>query len=120
MKQHEGSWYSVTLWCPNDNPFQIEVLSVRTVKPKGLPLRRSDETPQRGMAGTAPATALSNLPWTIAERGAVIFPFERVIFVNLENQHGATSVDFELKVRLLNNLRPEIPVWVRTNSIELI
>jgi hypothetical protein len=72
------------------------------------------------MAGNAPATTLSNLPWTIAEKGALLIPFERVVFVNLENQQGDTSVDFELKVRLLNNLRPEIPVWVRTNSIELM
>jgi hypothetical protein len=72
------------------------------------------------MAATTPATTLSNLSWTIAEKGAVLIPFERVVFVNLENQHGDTSVDFELEVRLLNNRRPEIPVWVRTNSIEVI
>jgi hypothetical protein len=120
MVRHAGSWYSVTLWCQNDSLLQIEVLSVRTIRPKGLPLRRSDGTPQRGMAGNAPATTLSNLPWTIAEKGALLIPFERVVFVNLENQQGDTSVDFELKVRLLNNLRPEIPVWVRTNSIKLM
>jgi hypothetical protein len=58
------------------------------------------------------------MEWTIAEKGAVLIPFERVVFVNLENQKGDVSVDFELMVRLLNNRRPEIPVWVRTNSIK--
>jgi len=119
MRQHEGTWYSVSLWCPNDNPFQIEVLSVRTIRPKRLALRRSDGTPQQGMLAAPQATALSDLQWTIAEKGAVLIPFERVVFVNLENQHGDVSVDFELTVRLLNNRRAEIPVWVRTNSIKL-
>jgi hypothetical protein len=116
MRQHEGNWYSITLWCPNDKPFQIEVLSVRTIRPKWLPLRRSDGTPQKGMVAATQATTLSDLQWTISERGAVIFPFERVVFVNLESQHGDVSVDLELEVRLLNNRRQKIPVWVRTNS----
>jgi hypothetical protein len=66
------------------------------------------------------ATTLSDLQWTIAEKGAVIFPFERVVFVHLGDQRGETFVDFELKARLLNNRRPEIPVWVRTNSINIL
>jgi hypothetical protein len=119
MRHHEGTWYSVNLWSPNDNPFQVEVLSVRTIRPKQLQLRQSDETPQRGMVAASQAVVLSDLQWTIAEKGAVLIPFERVIFVNLENQHGDKFVDFELAVRLLNNRRPEIPVWVRTNSLSL-
>jgi hypothetical protein len=47
LTHHEGAWYSISLWCPNDRPYQIEVLGVRTVRPKGLLLRRSDGTPQR-------------------------------------------------------------------------
>ena len=119
MRQHGGTWYSVTLRCHNDEPFEIEVLSVRTIRPKGLPLRQSDRTPQRGMVAAAPATTLSDLHWTIAERNAVLFPSEGVVFVNLENQHGDVSVDFELEVRLLNNRRPRKKVRVTTNSIRL-
>jgi hypothetical protein len=72
------------------------------------------------MAVATQAASLNDLQWTVAEKGAVIIPFERTIFAKFENQQGDVSVDLELTVRLLNNRRPEIPVWVRTNSVKLI
>jgi hypothetical protein len=118
VRHYEGPWYRVALSCPNDKPYPIEVLTVRTVKPKGLPLRPNTGTPQQHMWATLPKKTL-NLQWTIAEKNAVISAFDCVIFVNLENRHGDLSIDFELSARLLNNRRPEIRVRVRTNSVKL-
>lgn len=59
------------------------------------------------------------LPWVMQERGERLFSFERSAFVNLKDLHGKVQIDFELIARFLNNRRTELPVWVRTNSIEL-
>jgi len=112
-------WYAVRFWCSPEKPFAIELLSARTIRPVGLHLRRSDGNAQPVMRRETEATVLNNLQWTISERGARLVPFERTLFVNLEDQDGDASVDFELKARFLDNRRSEIPVWVRTNSVHV-
>jgi hypothetical protein len=93
---------------------------VRTVKPRGLPLRRSDRTPQQDMAFEVAVTILTNLNWTIAEKGAVLLPWERVVYVDLTDQAEELFVDFELKVRLLDNRRKERRVRARTNVVKQV
>jgi hypothetical protein len=85
---------------------------------KDLPLRRSDGTPQQGMAFEDPVTILTNLNWTIAEKGAVLLPWERVVYVDLADQADELSVDFEFKVRVLDNRRKERRVRARTNVVK--
>ena len=118
IHSYDKNWYSVSFLCLNDKPFEIEVLYVRTVKPKGLLLRKNDGTPQRGMVIADPKEELS-LQWTVAEKGAVIFHPHCVVYVNLEGQRGDLSIEFELTVRLLNHRWPEKKVWVRTNTVKL-
>jgi hypothetical protein len=119
MKQHEGTWHSIRLRCANDKPFEINVLSVRTVRPKkGLPLRPNDGTPQQGMVVTTPENSL-DLHWTVAEKGATFFRYDCVVFFDLKGRHGDVSVELELKLELLDNRRTKTNVWVRTNPVKL-
>jgi hypothetical protein len=118
IRRSNGSWHRVGFKCVNEKPYELEVLSVHTVKPKDLPLRPSDRTPQQGMVLKEPVTTLTNLNWTIAEKGAVSLPWECVVYVDLADQADELSVDFEFKVRLLDNRRKERRVRVRTNVVK--
>jgi hypothetical protein len=73
---------------------------------------------QLAMVPKSEATVLE-LDWSIPEKGARTIPFEKWLFVNLDAQRGKLRVHFELTARLLDNRRTELPVWVRTNKIEL-
>jgi hypothetical protein len=65
------------------------------------------------------ARILRDLPWTIPEKAPMPVAFERWLFVDLKSLNGDVQVDFELKARLLDNRRSEMPVWVRTNSLKI-
>jgi hypothetical protein len=54
-----GGWHRVAFKPVNEKPFEIQVLNVRAVKPRNLPLRPSDLTPQQGMMVKEPVTTLS-------------------------------------------------------------
>jgi hypothetical protein len=113
-----GGWHRVGFKCVNEKPYDIQVLNVRTIKPKNLPLRPSDRTPQQGILIKDPVTTLAFQSWTIAEKGAVSLPWECVVYVDLKDQAKELSLDFEFKVRLLNNLRSERRVRSRTNVVK--
>ena len=121
MKEYqEDNWHAVSLRCFNDKPFEIQALTLRTIKPKGLPLRKNDGTSQQKMVTTGDSTKSLTLQWTIAEQGAVRFHPNCVIYVNLEGQSGDDfAVDFELMVILLDNRRSKKTIKVRTNPIKL-
>jgi len=72
------------------------------------------------MAFEESVTFLTNLNWTIAERGAVLLPWERVVYVDLADEADDLSVDFEFKVRLLDNRRKERRVRARTNVLKQV
>jgi len=115
---HVGSWHDVRFWGINDKPFAIEIFSVRTIRPRNLPLRRADSNSASAkMRADTESNILDGLPWVMSEKGASRLPFQRHIFVNLDGLHGEVRVDFELSVRFLDNRRSEVPVWVRTNPI---
>jgi hypothetical protein len=71
------------------------------------------------MRADTESNILDGLPWVMSEKDASTLPFQRHIFVNLDQLHGEVRVDFELSVRFLDNRRPELPVWVRTNPVTL-
>jgi len=111
-------WHSIRLFFKNA-ACPIEILSVRTIRPRKLKLRRPGGTIQRGTDPFSEAVILKNLGWTVhkGERGS--FPLERYIFVNLEGQNGEVTVELELMVRLLDDRRTETPVRVRTNVLHV-
>lgn len=118
MVPHVGSWYDVRFWGINDRPFAIEIFSVRTIRPKNLPLRRADTNSGNAkMRAETESNILEGLPWVMPERGASRLPFQRHIFVNLDGLRGEVRVEFELSARFLDSRRSELPVWVRTNPI---
>jgi hypothetical protein len=45
-------------------------------------------------------------------------PFPRHLFVNRGGRHCVIAVNFEMKVRFLDNRRSELPVLVRTNAVK--
>jgi len=47
IRPSDGSWHRVGFKCVNEKPYELEVLSVRTVKPKDLPLRRATGPPSK-------------------------------------------------------------------------
>jgi hypothetical protein len=72
------------------------------------------------MVEKSEAIVLEYLGWTIPEKMAQTVPFEKSLFVKLEGLHGAkVAVDFELTARFFDNRRTELPVWVRTNAIDV-
>jgi hypothetical protein len=118
MSPYIEPWHDVKLFGTNEKPFAIEILSVRTIRPKGLRLRRADSTTNPGMRPDTESKVLESLKWSMPEIGVGIrSPFERHVFVNLEGLRGNVVVDFELMVCFLDNRRSELPVWVRTNTI---
>jgi hypothetical protein len=115
---HDGAWYRVRFFGTNDRPFDIELRSLRTIKPKKLLLRRADNNMNPVMRADTEAVILKDLPWVMAQKGAGGLPFERPAFVNLKDRKGDVYVDFEIAARFLDNRRSELPVWVRTNTIK--
>ena len=119
IRPHILPWYSVRFFCLNERPFAIELLRVRTIRPKKLKLRRAASAKQAVMVEKSEAIVLEYLGWTIPEKMART-PFEQLLFVKLEGLHGAkVAVDFELTARFFDNRRTELPVWVRTNAIDI-
>ena len=119
IKPHILPWYSVRFFCLNERPFAIELLRARTIRPKKLKLRRAASDKQAVMVEKSEAIVLEYLGWTIPEKMART-PFEQLLFVKLEGLHGAkVAVDFELTARFFDNRRTELPVWVRTNAIDI-
>ena len=119
IKPHILPWYSVRFFCLNERPFAIELLRARTIRPKKLKLRRAASDKQAVMVEKSEAIVLEYLGWTIPEKMART-PFEQLLFVKLEGLHGAkVAVDFELTARFFDNRRIELPVWVRTNAIDI-
>jgi hypothetical protein len=74
---------------------------------------------QMVMVPKSEATVLEGLSWSIPEKAARTVPFEKWLFVNLGGLHGKAQVDFEVTARFLDNRRTELPVWMRTNEIDL-
>ena len=117
---HILPWYCVRFSCLNERPFAIELLRARTIRPKKLKLRRAASDMQSVMVEKSEAIVLEYLGWTIPEKMARTIPFEQLLFVKLEGLHGAkVAVDFELTARFFDNRRTELPVWVRTNAIDV-
>jgi hypothetical protein len=103
----------------NDKPFAVEFLTARTVRPAKLPLRRNANNLSPQMIESSEATVVGGLSWAFAANAARAGPVERFIFVKLDKVHGRKAIDFELRLRLLNNRQDETSVWVRTNVIDL-
>jgi hypothetical protein len=120
IRPHIIPWYSVRFFCLNERPFAIEILRARTIRPRKLKLRRAASDRQLAMVEKSETIVLDNLGWSIPEKMARTVPFEQSLFVKLEGLHGTkVTVDFELTARLLDNRRTELPVWVRTNAIDV-
>jgi len=119
MQPHILPWYAVRFWCVPEKAYAIELLSARTIRPGGLPLRRANRDAMLEMRPDTEARILRDLPWTIPEKAPMPVAFERWLFVDLKSLNGDVQVDFELKAQLLDNRRSEMPVWVRTNSLKI-
>jgi hypothetical protein len=117
ISPHVQSWYAVRFWCSPEKPFAVEILTAKTIRPSKLQLCRADGSVQLGRLAGTEVAVLDNLGWVISEKGASTMAFQRWLFVNLKDLKGKTQVDFELKVRFLDNRRTETIVWARTNSI---
>jgi hypothetical protein len=121
IRPHIPPWFSVRFFAVNEKPFAIEIVSVRTIRPKKLKLRGAASDTQQGMVEKSEGIILEPVGWSIPERTARTVPFEQFLFVKIEGLHGAkVAVDFELTARLFDNRRTELPVWVRTNAISVI
>jgi hypothetical protein len=106
-------------FCLNERPLAIEITRARTIRPKKLSLKRAATDMQLVMVSKSEAIVLEGLSWSVPEKGARTVPFEKWLFVNLGGLRGTAQVDFELTARLLDNRRTGLPVWVRTNEIDL-
>jgi hypothetical protein len=119
LSPYISPWYSVRFFGDSEKPFAIDLVSVRTIRPKKLLLCRSDTSGSPGMATGTEAIVLEGLQWTIQEKSRTSMPFQRTIFVKLEGLKGETTIDFELMAHFHDNRRTKVPVWVRTNPVTL-
>jgi hypothetical protein len=119
LAPHILPWYSVRFFSRSQKPYALDLMSARTIRPKGLTLCKADGSVQLGIAANTEANVLQDLKWLIEEKGASNMPFQRTLFVNLEGRKGTLKVDFELKARFYDNRRTEVPIWVRTNAIDI-
>ena len=119
LAPHIAPWYSVRFFSLSEKPFAIEVLSARSIRPKGLLLSKADGAAQITMAANTEAVVLKDLRWSIPEKGLTKLPFERFLFVKLDSLKGEVTVDFELKARFLDNRRTETLIYARTNPVSL-
>ena len=120
IRPHILPWYSVRFFCLNEKPFAIEIVRARTIRPKKLKLRRAASDTQQVMVEKSEGIVLEPLGWSIPEKMPRTVPFEQFLFVKVEGLHGTkVAVDFELTARFFDNRRTELPVWVRTNAIDV-
>src|SRR5690242_18030124 len=61
-------WYAVRFFSRSDRPIAVELLTVRTIRPKSLQLRAADPAVQLGMATVTGANKIENLKWLIEEK----------------------------------------------------
>ena len=89
LAPHILPWYAVRFFAhSSEKPFAVDLLSARTIRPKGLTLCKADQSVQRGMAAGTEAKLLKDLKWLIQEKGATNMPFQRYLFVKLEGLKG--------------------------------
>jgi hypothetical protein len=120
LRPHISPWYSVRFFCHPEKPFAIDLLSVRTIRPKGLLLCRPKRAEPSVMDADSEAIVLKGLQWTIQEKsGTTTQPFERFLFVKLDGLKGKTKVDFEIDAHFYDNRRTTVPIWVRTNPVTI-
>jgi hypothetical protein len=120
LRPHIAPWYSVRFFSHPEKPFAIDLVSVRTIRPKGLLLRRANSDGPGGMEVNFDANVLTELRWTIQEKaGTTIRPFERFLYVKIDGLKGETIVDFELAAQFYDNRRTKVPIWVRTNTLDI-
>jgi hypothetical protein len=117
IRPHILPWYEVTFRGANPKPFVVELLSVRTIRPVGLPLRRCSDERGPVMVPHSEARLIENLGWGLERAGGQ--QYQKTFFVNLDGLHGEKAVDFELKARFIDNRRTECPIWVRSNVLTL-
>lgn len=119
LRGHIPPWYSVRIFCNPQKPFAVELLSVRTIRPKGLLLCRATPEAAVGMKAGTEAQVLRDLNWTITEAGRIGTPFERFLFVKLDGLKGAVAIDLEFEARYYDNRRTKASPRVRTNTLKL-
>jgi hypothetical protein len=86
MKPHIPPWCAVRIFGYPEKTFAIDLVSVRSIRPKRLLLCKADRS--AGMAANSEAIVLEGLQWTIPKKGIVGLPFQRFFFVKLEGLKG--------------------------------
>jgi hypothetical protein len=116
LRPHIAPWYAVRFFGQPEKPFAIDLVSVRTIRPKGLLLCLKTDGP--GGAPTGPqAVVLKGLQWTIQEKIKSSMPYQHVLFVKLDSLKGEAKIEFEFEAQFYDNRRTMAPIWVRTNSV---
>jgi hypothetical protein len=114
---HISPWYSIRFFGQSEKPFAIDLVSVRTIRPKGLMLCRPNTAQPSMMDTSSAAPVLKGLQWTIQEQSKASMPYQRFLYVNLGGRKGEIQIDLEFEAQFYDNRRTKAPIWVRTNSI---
>ncbi|WP_315737969.1 hypothetical protein [Bradyrhizobium sp. SZCCHNR1093] len=120
ISPHILPWYAVRFFSRSDRPFAVELLTVRTIRPKSLQLCAADPAVQLGIPTNTGANQIADLKWLIEENNiSQNRPFQRHLFVNLAGLKGDVAVDFEFTASFYDNQRTKALIWVRTNPLTL-
>jgi hypothetical protein len=117
IHQHQENWYEVNFKITNEKPFWVDLAAVRTVKPKGLRLRRAMHPFSSVMVPKSEGTKIAALG-TVDARGARTGPHELKLFVQVPAGKKDFDVTFQFNIDSHDNRRTKFRAKVTTNKID--
>jgi hypothetical protein len=101
----------------NEKPYRVDLATVRTVKPKKLPLRRAMHPFSSVMVPASESTEISCLG-TVDAKGARTVPYELKLFVKVPGARKDFDVTFEFVIDSDDNRRTKFKGKVTTNKVD--
>lgn len=117
IHRHHEDWYEVNFKVTNEKPFWIDLVSVRTAKPKKLRLRRAMHPFSSVMVPASEADGVSNVG-TVDAKGTRLGPFETKLYVKVPVGKKDFAVTFQFDVVSHDNRRTKFKAKVTTNAVD--
>lgn len=118
VRAHHGDWYRVDLHFVNKEHSQVDILSIKVKKPRGVIVSEAVQGIDPQFVRANPAAKSVQVNWGIPPATDRPGEITRTVFVNLAEHIGETvGLDFEIGAQRRDNARNEFPVRVKGNSV---
>ena len=117
IHRHQDEWHEVNFKITNEKPYWIDLLMVRTTRPKALRLRRAAHPFSSVMVPASEGAQIDGLG-TVDARGARTVPHELKLFVKLPASKRDFDVTFQFDLGSHDNRRAKFKAKVTTNKID--